>query len=219
MGIVSLVTDLAGQIQVNPRRVKLVTTDNLATITAPGYLNSANLQGLQLQPTDFIDCVYSYTLTTNGYSGTKIVFQPVFANGVITLNKWYGLNAAFTQVFTIGFAQLAAGAKVNIVTASSPTATYFVQDVKVLQSAGLSGGNRLLTITDGTLVFNNAGITAAVLGTPVFTLWGGTGNPIPNGASDVSTAGANLYFVQSGGTTDYTGGSVQIAVTVAQITA
>ena len=48
MGIISFVTDVAGQIGVNPRRIKLVTTDNLATVTTAGYLNSANLQGLQI---------------------------------------------------------------------------------------------------------------------------------------------------------------------------
>lgn len=382
MGIVSLVTDVAGQIQVNPRRVKLVTTDNLATVTTAGYLNAANLQGLQLSPTDFIDCVYSYNPATN--SGTNTVFTNTVSNGVITLVTWVdpgnvllpvvsgdfatfngttgqikdsgylpsnaakttvvmagsavvanhialfqdtagtiddtaatainngniqaglsgtagalisfpsgalsgnlqlkavnsagnfnaiisnaslgqastwsladpgtatanilqapaalvsgnlnqssgtaglvadsgiaAINVSMTKVFTLTFTQLATAGKVNIQVHPSGTSQYFIQDVKVLKSTGLSGGggDRLLAITDGTLVFNNAGITAALLGTPIFTLWGGTGNPIPISASDISTAGADIYFQYTGGTTDYTAGSVQIAVTYVKVTA
>ena len=73
---------------------------------------------------------------------------------------------------------------------------------------------------DGTTVFNNAGITAAVLGTPIFTIWGGTGNPITaSGTISSSAAGANVYLQYSGGSADYNAGSVIIAVTYAQITA
>jgi len=130
-------------------------------------------------------------------------------------------HVTFTKIFTLTFTQLATAGKVNIVTHPSATATFFIQDVKVLKSTGLSGGggDRLLAISDGTTVFNNAGITAALLGTPIFTLWGGTGNPIPVGAIDTSAAGADIYFQYTGGTTDYTAGSVQIAVTLVQLVA
>jgi hypothetical protein len=128
---------------------------------------------------------------------------------------------AFTVVKTVGQAALAAAGKVNIVAHPSATAQFAVIDIKVLTSTGLSGGggNRLLSVSDGTIVFNNAGITAALLGTPIFTLWGGTGNPLAVGAAQVSTAGADIFFQYIGGTTDYTAGSVQIAVTLVQVTA
>lgn len=83
MGIISLVTDLAGQINVNPRRVKLVTTDSLATITTAGYLNPANLMGFTLKPTDFVDTTYLYNTTSR--TGTDDVFTVTIAGGVITL--------------------------------------------------------------------------------------------------------------------------------------
>lgn len=130
-------------------------------------------------------------------------------------------NVAFTRVLTLTFTQLASAGKVNIAAHPSATSQFAILDIKVLTSTGLSGGggNRLLAVSDGTIVFNNAGITAAVLGTPIFTLWGGTGNPVAVGTSQVSTAGADVFFQYSGGTTDYTAGSVQIAVTLVQVTA
>jgi len=86
MGIISITTDVAGQILVNPRRVKIVTTDNLATVTTAGYLNEANLMGYQILPTDVIDMVYSYVSYSN--AGTYEVFIPTISNGSITLALW-----------------------------------------------------------------------------------------------------------------------------------
>lgn len=372
MGIVSVTTDVTGQIGVNPRRVKVVTTDNLATVTTAAYFNSITLQGQTLYPTDFIDIVYSYNPQTN--SGTDSVLNLTFANGIITAvqsvdagnvllpvvsgnfavfsgttgqikdsgfmpsnpaklvsvmsngasiinhiatyvdtngtigedaatainagNIQAGLsgtagalisypataatgllqvvgvantgntvttfsnaqmaqasvisapdpgastanfvltsNVAKTQaitgnitlnanplvlskVVTTSFAALATAGKVNIFVAPSVTAQIAILDIKVFFSTGLSGGgNRLLSLSDGTLVFNNTGITAALLGAPIFTLWGGTGNPLPSATeATISTAGANVYLQYIGGTTDYSAGSVIIAVTYAQVT-
>ncbi len=128
-------------------------------------------------------------------------------------------NSAFTRVLTLTAAQLASAAKVVIQAAASATCKYLISDIKVLKSTGLSGGggDRLLTVADGTTVFNNAGITAALLGTPILTLWGGSGNPIGVGTTDLSAAGASVYFNYSGGTTDYTTGSVMVAVTLVPV--
>lgn len=130
-------------------------------------------------------------------------------------------NVTFTKVVTIGFAALATAGKFVLVAHPSATSQFAILDIKVLKSTGLSGssGDRLLVISDGTIVFNNAGITAALLGTPILTVWGGTGNPVAVGASEVSTAGADIYAQYSGGTLDYSAGSVQIAVTFVQVTA
>jgi hypothetical protein len=94
MSIISIVADQEGQInefQLNigqaPRRVKIVSTDNFATVTASGYLNSTNLQGNIILPTDFIDMVYSYSSSTN--SGVNQVFLPsINATNIITLNLY-----------------------------------------------------------------------------------------------------------------------------------
>lgn len=84
MSIVSFTTDVAGQIGVNPRRVKMVSTDNLATITAAGYVNQINSEGLAIYKTDIFDVIYSFNKATN--AGTYAEFLPSFgATGVITL--------------------------------------------------------------------------------------------------------------------------------------
>ena len=130
-------------------------------------------------------------------------------------------NVAFTIVKTATFTALGTAGKVNLVVHPTATSQFAVLDIKVLKSTGLSGGggDRLLAVSDGTIVFNNAGITAALLGTPILTLWGGAGNPIAVGASEVSTAGADIFLQYTGGTTDFTAGSVQVAVTMVQVTA
>lgn len=83
MGIVSLVTDTAGQVDVNPRRVKMISTDNLSKITAAGYLNKEAISTFPIYPTDIFDVIYSYVQAIN--TGTYAEFSPVFNNGVITL--------------------------------------------------------------------------------------------------------------------------------------
>lgn len=125
------------------------------------------------------------------------------------------------NVVTATHTALASAGKVNIFVAPTGTAQIAILDIKVFLSTGLSGGsgNRLLSLTDGTIVFNSTGITAALLGTPIFTIWGGTGNPISSSSeASISTAGANVYLQYTGGSTDYSAGSVIIAVTYAQVT-
>lgn len=126
---------------------------------------------------------------------------------------WYDVTCTFTAL---------AAAGTVIVQTSSGSKQYKVRDVKMNYGAsGLSGGggDRLISLTDGTTVFNNAGITAALLGTPVNTVWGGSGNPVAGAvAQNTSTvAGANLYFQYAGGTVDYTAGSVVISVLLQRV--
>jgi hypothetical protein len=83
MGIVQINTDTTGQVNVNPRRVKIITTDNLAKITTAGYLQSEVLGTYPIYPTDIFDIIYSYAQATN--SGTYSEFTVQFNNGIATL--------------------------------------------------------------------------------------------------------------------------------------
>jgi hypothetical protein len=83
MGIVSIYTDTAGQVNVNPRRVKIITTDNLATVTAANYLGAEVVSTYAIVPTDIFDINYSYNTATN--AGTYAEFLPTFVNGIVTL--------------------------------------------------------------------------------------------------------------------------------------
>jgi hypothetical protein len=90
MGILQITTDVPGQIGVKPRRVKIITTDNLATVTTAGYLNNVSLEGYTIYNTDIIDMWYSAVGGLSGITtaGTYEVFTTSISNGVITLVQW-----------------------------------------------------------------------------------------------------------------------------------
>ena len=76
------------------------------------------------------------------------------------------------------------------------------------------GGDRLLDIKEASKVYST--IPAATLQTLAVARWGDTGTPFPATASDLTiatAAGADLVAQYSGGTTDYTAGSLTLIVT------
>lgn len=93
MSIIFFSVGEAGQVGETPRRIKLVSSDNYAVLTQPGYLNQSTTSGKQIYPTDIIDVLYSYTGTSNFNiasafgTGTYQQFIPVFNNGIITLQS------------------------------------------------------------------------------------------------------------------------------------
>lgn len=185
-----------------------------------GYLPSnaakTNVVMLSAAPTSghvasFADT--SGTIQDAGFASNTVALSTVTSPDAQSDLIWYDVTASAAALATAG--------KVNV-QVSSGSKQYKVRDVKMNYSAaGLSGGggDRLLALTDGTTVYNNAGITAALLGTPINTVWGGTGNPVAGTvAQNTSTAaGANLYLQYSGGTTDYTTGSVVVSVLVQRV--
>lgn len=118
-------------------------------------------------------------------------------------------------------ASLATAGTVTI-QASSGAKQYKVRNILVNYSAsGLSGGggDRLVQVSDGTTSYNNAGITAALLGTPVNTVWGGSGNPLAGtvALNTSSVAGASIVAKYAGGTTDFSSGTVNISVLLQRV--
>lgn len=215
MGIVQLPVKPVGQEGILPATKFMVTTDLASTIQAPGYLNSSNLEGTSVSQGDIIEILYNYNVAAN--SGITGFFFVSYVSNLIKLNK-VSSNTVWTDL-TITAAQLATAGKV-IVQYAVPGQLMVVRNLIVVLSTGLSGGggDRLLALTDGTSVYNSTGITAALLGTPINTVWGGTGNPLPAIAMNTATvAGANLYFQYAGGTTDFTTGSVKVSVLVERI--
>ena len=78
-----------GQVGEKPGSIKMVTSDNLATITTAGYLNGIGNQvtpSVQIAPSDVIECLYAYSPITD--NGTLVFLQPLIVNGVITLVAW-----------------------------------------------------------------------------------------------------------------------------------
>jgi hypothetical protein len=126
------------------------------------------------------------------------------------------LNTPITKIITMTAADLAADSQILVQAPLSSTSSFLVTDIKVLKSVGLSGGggDRLLQlVTPLHESLNRQGITATLLGTPVLTLWGDPGNPTGVNANPVTAAGDSIVFHYNGGTTDYSTGSVSVAVT------
>jgi len=205
-------TGLAG---VLPRWVYILTNDTLAEVMATGYLNKAVAGGASLSDAQ---AALVTVKTSESSSVTSVVMLEVSKSGA----DWSLIASPspsgqyFTKDITATAAALATAGKVNVQSAIAG-AQFKVRNIFVNYSAaGLSGGggDRLLSLTDGTTAYNNAGITAALLGTPVNTVWGGSGNPLAGTvAQNTSTAaGAQLYLQYAGGTTDYASGSVVITV-------
>jgi hypothetical protein len=84
MGIISSTFGLMGQDGITPRRVQLVTTDNLATITTAGYLTEQGVNPSFIYPTDIFDVIFNYNVNTT--VGSYIELLPTIVHGVITLN-------------------------------------------------------------------------------------------------------------------------------------
>ena len=114
---------------------------------------------------------------------------------------------------TVGQAALAAGGAVALIT-SSGAKQYKIRSLQ-LNSGGTNfsggGGDRLGQVTDGTTVYSV--VPAATMQSLANAQWGVTALPNPAAAAiNTSTAaGANLSFKYSGGTTDYTAGSLVIS--------
>ncbi len=65
----------------------MVTTDSLATLTAAGYLNSANTESAApMSNTDVVMALYSYSTQTT--IGTLGIFTVTITSGNITLTSW-----------------------------------------------------------------------------------------------------------------------------------
>lgn len=210
-----ITTDVAGQIGVNPRRIKIVSTDSYATITSAGYLNQVNTQGLTILPTDIIDIIYNYSATTN--TGTYAQLLPSFTLGVITLVP--SIANLFSFDVTVGQAALASSGSVTLVQ-SSGVKQFKIRSLQLnLGGTNFSGGSgdRLGQVTDGTTVYSL--IPAATMQSLVNAQWGVTALPNPASAAiNTSTvAGANLAFKYSGGTLDYTAGSLVISGIVERV--
>jgi hypothetical protein len=248
-----------GQVDVAPGELSLITTDNLATITSPGYLNNQSLP-TTVSYLDIVRALYSFVPGTGGtYAEFQVSISAV--TGVITLVPWVdnanvllpvvagnipNFNGITGQIkdagiasnvlltsaivtpdvganliaFDIqcGFAALAAGGSVPLIT-SSGAKQYKIRSLQ-LNGGGINfsgGGDRLGQVTDGTTVYSV--IPGANLQTLVNAQWGSAilPNPATAALNANTAAGANLVFKYSGGTTDYTAGSVIISGVVQRV--
>lgn len=221
MGIVQIITEETGQVFFpNVRRVRIISTDNLATVTAAGYLNPTSLQGFVIYNTDIISLWYNAIATVGEIvrsPGVYNEFVPIINNGVISLQIFNNQEINFDV--TVTAAALAAGGKVILVP-SFGTEQFIIRQLQ-LNSGGTNfsggGGDRLGQVTDGTTIYSV--IPAATMQSLVNATWGSTALPFPAAAAinKPTAPGANLYFAYSGGTTDYATGSLVISGVVQRV--
>ena len=191
-----IVTDFAGQVGVNPRLVRMISTDTLATITTAGYINPAAPIGVQLLNTDFVFCAYSggqgiFSVSISYTNGTPIITLVVAESGVITPTV---INDIAVFANTEGTIKDAAG-----VTAAAGG----------LQ-AGFSGTAGVVTsypatASKGTLVLaavNNTGNTATTISNAAM------GQASVVSIPDPGSATANFIISKSSGTQHITSGAL-----------
>lgn len=101
-----------------------------------------------------------------------------------------------------------------------PGESFKIRNFMVNLSTGFSGGggDRNVILTDGSGILVN--IAAALAGTPINTLWGGTDLDFASSLpQNVTTfVGGGLWFQYFGGTTDYTDGTITVTLAYEQIT-
>lgn len=133
------------------------------------------------------------------------------------------MNAKFTQIdpasdiiyfdTSITSASLAGGASATLI-AASIGAQYRIREL-FINSGGINfsggGGDRNLLITDGTT--NYSVIPAATAQALVNARWGSTDVPFPASSAINTLTGSsvNLTIVYSGGTTDYSNGTIRVS--------
>jgi len=143
MGVLQITTDETGQVAQLPRRVKIITTDALAVVTAAGYLNPISLLYNTIYPSDVIDLVYSWSNATQ--SGTYEVFLPSFSGSTITLVAWVDPGNVLLPVVANDFANF------NGTTGQLKDAGYSPSDpakTKVVMATGATVANHLMVSTD-----------------------------------------------------------------------
>jgi hypothetical protein len=213
MGIYQLPTPIPAMVGVLPNLKFMVSTDNLATITAPGYIQANNIDAsLPLANTDVIMILYNYNLQTT--VGTYGLFSVLVsqATGFITLTL---TNVSLTATVKLTAAQvLAMYATPQLIVPNPGTGLAVVptaaQIVTLVGTAAFAGGGAAQLQWSNT---NHAGGTLALDATTpaaeitaassqMYTQYGivtTTVSPIAN------VNGLGLYFTNATG--PFTGGA------------
>ncbi len=168
MSLLQLERISVGEVGLKPGSVKMISTDNLATITAAGYLNGIGtiiVPQIQLAPSDLIQCLYSYVPITD--SGTLVLLQPSISNGVITLNvaaNPLSEPLTNTHIFVGNASNIAtdvamSGDATMANTGALTIANSAITNAKVSASAAISF-SKLAALTSGNILVGSAGNVA-----------------------------------------------------------
>jgi hypothetical protein len=198
------------------------TADSLATVEASGYVaayySGTNTPIMKLN--DMVFVTYGVSGTPPSQTSVGTVLFIVTATGGGSLVPYYtvagSVGGAVRFDVTVGQAALASAGKV--VLHAGVTGQQFVVEQLWANKGGTNfsggSGDRLLAISDGTTVYSV--IPATNIQTLVNSGWGiSTPLPFPAGAgvsiNTYTAVGADLYAQYSGGSADYTAGSVVLS--------
>lgn len=211
MGIISFVTDTTGTVGQHPRRCKLVTTDNLSTVSTAAYLNNVSKeQSKPVFPTDFWDVQYSYNSATK--TGTPINMTTAVVNGTITLTAQTSGALPATVVQTNQANQIASG---NTVLLAKGTGTATANAVTINQQGGVITTTSLTTAGGASqaITLTNSIITASSV---VETSWmGGTNTTANFTVSAVPGAGTCTITIFNNTAATALNGTIILGFTVA----
>lgn len=238
MSLLQLIRVQLGEVGVVPGNVKMLSTDSLATITTAGYLNGVNngntVSGVQLAPTDVIECLYNFNTSTGSCSFT--ILRPTFSNGVITLTADAG-NEALTSghIFVGNSSNVAADVAMSgDISITNAGVTAIVAGVIVNADINASAAiaySKFATLATGSILAGNAGVPTATVLSGDATI-GATGIlTIANNAittakilaanvtlAKLATGITPAYVSKFGGQQANAGGSATITITVTGLT-
>ena len=180
MAILQVVTDVIGLIGVQPQNIYIKTTDTLAEVMTPGYLNQVKQQGYQLSNWQIAE-VYGVDFN-NGHPGSLLFQVQTPANPSTGNYSLVSMAASGEVVLPVTPGHLAS----------------FVNTAGAIQdsNAEFTGGHAFSGIltADTTVTFPTSGTlatTAQIPNFPVSPANGGTG--VNNGTSTITVAG-NTQF-------------------------
>jgi hypothetical protein len=166
MSLKNIVRVNVGEVGVKPGTIKMLTTDNLATITTAGYLNGigGQMSTIDLAPSDVVECLYSYNEITD--SGLFALLAVSISNGVITLSAGAGIEALTSGHIFVGNAGNIATdvAMTGDISITNTGVTAIVAGVIVnadINAAAAIAYSKLATLATGSILAGNAGVPTA----------------------------------------------------------
>lgn len=215
MAILQLPQNYFAQNGILPSFRAMVVTDNLATVTAAGYLNENNLGGYTVSPNDVIEMFYNFDASANtrsygeftvSISSGIITLMPDESEGNVVLPVTVGDFAIFAdttgKIKDSGF-KPSDVTKTNVSMSALPTvAGNLVEYIDVngtLQDTGFSSAN----IQPKSNI--RAGVSSAIHGSgtgPYNIPVSGVSGTSPVFVTIVGTANSGISIVQQGGGTN-----------------
>jgi hypothetical protein len=200
-------------------------------MTTGVYLDNA--ARLSIRDSNFSNCTNPVTAT--GASTQQVYWDqattaqvtasaPNIASNV-SVDVWYidntknKVNETTSFNVSVSYTNLSSSGTKLLIDSTFLGEQWRIINIIILGLTPFSGGNRLLSITDGTHTYTV--LTAATLATSnIQAQLGSASVPYSATPSDMvqpTTAGANLYAVYSGGTTDYTAGSINLTIVAERV--